>query len=60
MDTTEETEGTKGSKQAGKVEPKLTIKVRKSEKPKVAAQGVPPYEPPMTRRRDSSTMLEKA
>ena len=59
MDTTEETEGTEESKQAGKVEPKLMIKVRKSEKPKVAAQGVPPYEPPMTRRRASGTMPEK-
>ena len=29
MDTTKETEGAKGSKQSGKVKPKLTIKVRK-------------------------------
>ena len=35
------------------------IKVRKSEKPKVAAQGVPQYEPPMMRRRDSSITQEK-
>ena len=59
MDTTKETEGAEGSKQAGKAEPKLMIKVRKSEKPKVAAQGVPPHEPPMMRRRASGTMLEK-
>ena len=59
IDTTEETEGAEGSKQAGKMEPKLMIKVRKSEKPKVAAQGVPPYEPPMMRRKVGSTMLEK-
>ena len=43
MDTTKETEGAEGSKQEGKVKPKLMIKVGKSEKPKVAAQGVPPY-----------------
>ena len=35
------------------------IKVRKSEKPKVAAQGVPPHEPPMMRRRAGSTPPEK-
>ena len=35
------------------------IKVRKSEKPKVPAQGVPPYDPPMTRRKAGSTMPEK-
>ena len=60
MDTTEETKGTEGSKQSGKVKPKLTIKVRKSEKPKVAAQGIPPYEPPMMRKKEvGSTMPEK-
>ena len=59
MDTTEETKGAEGSKQSGKAKPKLTIKVRKSEKPKVAAQGVPPYEPPMMRRKAGSTMPEK-
>ena len=41
------------------MKPKLNIKVRKSVKPKVAAQGVPPYEPPVMRRKVGSTMPEK-
>ena len=34
------------------MKPKLTIKVKKSEKPKVAAQGIPPSEPPMIRTKE--------
>ena len=45
MDTTEET---KGLRQTGKAGAKSTIKIKKSEKPRVAA-GIPLYEPPMMR-----------
>ena len=48
MDTTEETEGTEGLRQTGKAGAKSTIKVKKSEKPRVAA-GILLFEPPMTR-----------
>ena len=48
MDTTEEIEGTEGSRQTGKAGVKSTIKVKKSEKPRVAA-GIPLYKPPMMR-----------
>ena len=58
MDTTEETEGAERLRQTGKAGAKSTIKVKKYEKPRVAA-GIPLYEPPMTRLRASSTMLEK-
>ena len=58
MDTTEEIEGTEGLRQTRKVGVKSTIKVKKSEKPRVAA-GILLYEPPMMRQRVSSTMLEK-
>ena len=58
MDTTEETEGAEGLRQTGKAGAKSTIKVNKSEKPRVAA-GIPLYEPPMMRQRVNSTMPEK-
>ena len=58
MDTTEETEGTEGLRQTGKAGAKSTIKVKKSEKSRVAA-GIMLYEPPMMRQRASSTMPEK-
>ena len=58
MDSTEETEDAKGSRQTGKARVKSTIKVKKSEKPRVTA-GILPYEPPMMRQRASSTMPEK-
>ena len=56
MDTTKETEGAEGLKQTSKVGPtsKSTIKVKKSEKPRVATE-ILPYEPPMTRCRASTT-----
>ena len=59
MDTTEETKGAEGVKQTGKVGPtsRSMIKVKKSEKPRVATE-IPPHEPPVTRRRASIT-LEK-
>ena len=59
MDTTEETKGTEGVKQTGKVGPtsRSMIKVKKSEKPRVATK-IPPYEPPVTRCR-ANIMLEK-
>ena len=57
MNTTEETKGAEGLKQTSKVGPtsKSMIKVKKSEKPRVATE-IPPYEPPMTRHRASITM----
>ena len=59
MDTTEETKGTEGVKQTGKVGPtsRSTIKVKKSEKPRVATE-ILPYEPPVMRCR-ASIMPEK-
>ena len=59
MDTIKETEGAEGAKQTGKVGPttRSTIKVKKSEKPRVATE-IPPYEPPVMRCR-ASIMLEK-
>ena len=56
MDTTEETKGAGGLKQTSKVGPtsKSMIKVKKSEKPRVATE-IPPYEHPMMRRRASIT-----
>ena len=59
MDTTEETKGAEGVKQTGKVgpTPRSMIKVKKSEKPRVATE-IPPYEPPVMRCR-ASIMPEK-
>ena len=59
MNTTEETEGAEGVKRTGKVGPtaRSTIKVKKSEKPRVATE-ILPYEPPVMRHRASIT-LEK-
>ena len=48
MDMTEEIEDAEGSRQTGKVGAKSTIKVKKSEKPRVVA-GILLYEPPMMR-----------
>ena len=48
MDTTEEIEGAEGLRQTGKAGVKSTIKVKKSEKPRVAAR-ILLYELPMMR-----------
>ena len=59
MDTTEETKGAEGMEQTGKTgsTSRSTIKVKKLEKPRVST-AIPPYEPPVMRRR-SSMMPEK-
>ena len=59
MDTIEETKGAEGVKRTGKVGPtsRSMIKVKKSEKPRVATE-ILPYEAPVMRRR-ASIMLEK-
>ena len=56
MDTTKETEGAEGLKQTSKMGSisKAMIKVKKSEKPRVAIE-ILPYEPPMMRHRASIT-----
>ena len=56
MDRTEETKGTEGMEKTGKTgsTSTSTIKVKKSERPRVST-AIPQYEPPVMRRRSSMT-----
>ena len=59
MDTTEETKGTEGMEKMGKAgsTSRSMIKVKKSGRPRVST-AIPQYEPPVTRRRSSMTLLK--